>query len=131
MVVVEKAEKKEAPPKTAEKQEESVLKPEKPKDKQRPVSEIILHPKPSNLLTLLLQDKQWHTAALARESSQSYVYATELIKSFEKAGLISVSSPGRRKIVKLTEKGEKIAHSIDDILKLSSEEIAKPQQKTA
>ena len=128
--MMEKTEKKEAPLKIAEKQEELVLKPEKPKDKQRLVSEIILHPKPSNLLVLLLQDKQWHTAALARESGQSYVYATELIKSFEKAGLISVFSPGRRKIMKLTEKGEKIAHSIDDILKLSSEEAAKPQQKT-
>jgi len=131
MVEMEKAEKKETSQKIAEKQEESVLKPEKPKEKQRPLSEIILHPKPSKLLTLLLQDKQWHTAALARESGQSYVYATELIKSFEKAGIVSVSSPGRRKLVKLTEKGEKMAHSIDDILKLSSEEAAKPQQKTA
>jgi predicted transcriptional regulator len=130
MVETEKAEKKEAPLKTAEKQEEPILKKENPKEKQRMLFEIILHPKPSKLLTLLLQDKQWHTAALARESGQSYVYATELIKSFEKAGLISVSSPGRRKLVKLTEKGEKIAHSIDDILKLSSEEAAKPQQKT-
>jgi predicted transcriptional regulator len=131
MVETEKVEKKEALQKITEKQEEPTLKPERAKEKQRLLSEIILHPKPSNLLVLLLQDKQWHTAALARESGQSYVYATELIKSFEKAGLISVSSPGRRKIVKLTEKGEKIAHSIDDILKMSLEEIAKPQQKTA
>ena len=130
MVIVEKAEKKEIPLKIAEKQEEPILKLEKPKDRQRSVSEVILHPKPSNLLTLLLQDKQWHTAALARESNQSYVYATELIKLFETAGLVSVSSSGRRKIVKLTEKGEKIARSIEDILKLSSEEAAKPQQKT-
>jgi len=131
MVEMEKAEKKETPQKSAEKSEELIPKLETPKEKQRLLSEIILHPKPSRLLILLLQDKQWHTAALARESGQSYVYATELVKSFEKAGLISVSSPGRRKLVKLTEKGEKIAHSIDDILTLSFEEAAKPQQKTA
>jgi len=130
MVEMEKTEKKEAPQNTIEKQEEMVLKSKKPKEKQRLLFEIILHPKPSKLLTLLLQDKQWYTAALARESGQSYVYATELIKSFEKAGIVSVSSPGRRKLMKLTEKGEKIAHSITDILKLSSEEAAKPQQKT-
>ncbi|VVB73558.1 Uncharacterised protein [uncultured archaeon] len=131
MVETEKAEKKETAQRNAEKPEEQAVKQEKPREKERPLSEIILHPKPSKLLTLLLQDKQWHTAALARESGQSYVYATELVKSFEKTGIVSVSSPGRRKIIKLTEKGEKLAHSIDDILKMSSEEAAKLQQKTA
>jgi len=131
MVEAEKVEKKETLQKTVEKQEETPLKQEKPKERQRLLFEVILHPKPSKLLTLLLQDKRWHTAALARESGQSYVYATELIKYFEKTGLVSVSSLGRRKIVKLTEKGEKIAHFIDDIIQLSSEEAAKPQQKPA
>lgn len=141
MAEPEKIEKKETTQKDIEKVEEPVVKLEKPKEKQkekpRRLSEIILHPKPSQLLTLLLQEKQWHTAALARESGQSYVYATELIKVFEKEGLITISPIGRRKWVKLTERGEKIAHLIDDILNLSSpskppsEEAAKPQQKTA
>ena len=83
MVETEKVEKKEALQKITEKQEEPTLKPERAKEKQRLLSEIILHPKPSNLLVLLLQDKQWHTASLARDSYQSYVYATELVKIFE------------------------------------------------
>jgi predicted transcriptional regulator len=131
MAEAEKVEKREIPLKIVEKQEETPLKQETPKERQRPLSEIILHPKPSKLLTLLLQDKQWHIAALARESGQSYIYATELIKSFEKAGLVLISSPGRRKIVKLTERGENIAHLIDDIIQLSIEEATKPQPKTA
>jgi len=135
MVETEKVEKKETAQKNSEKiEEQPTAKTEKQakneKPKGRPVSEVILHPKPSNLLLLLLQDKQWHTAALARDSGQSYVYATELIKIFEKSGVISVSSSGRRRVVKLTEKGEHLAHSIEDIMKASTEE-PKPPQKTA
>lgn len=128
MVEIEKVERKEIAQKSGEKAEEQVVKVEKAKSKERPISEIILHPKPASIFLLLLQEKQWNIAALARDSNQSYVYATELIKTFEKSGLVSISSSGRRRIVKLTEKGGKLAHSIEEIMKASLEET-KPLQK--
>lgn len=130
---VEKVEKKETAPKNVEKIEEQPSKQEKvmhkaegvkekEEEKEKPKrssTEVILHKKPAKLITLLLQDKPWQTASLARESGQSYVYATNLIKTFESTGLISISLSGRRRMIKLTEKGERLAHLIDEIEKAS------------
>lgn len=88
--------------------------------RKRSLTEILLREKPSKLFLLLLQDKQWRLSILARESNQSYVYATELIKEFTAAGLISVNSNGRKRTLKLTEKGEKIAKALQGLVELSA-----------
>lgn len=92
----------------------------KTEPRKRSPIEILLREKPSKLFLLLLQDKQWRISMLARESNQSYVYATELIKQFEEAGLITVNTDGKRKEPRLTEKGEKLAKIIQELISLTT-----------
>ena len=83
--------------------------------------DILLHSKPSKLLVLLLDDtRSWYTSLLARESGQSYVYATNIIKVLKSREILSYTNKGRRKLIKLTEIGEKIAKALEEIIKLSS-----------
>lgn len=104
--------------------EETKLKPAKASS-----FEILFHKKPAALLTLLLQDKLWYPSALARESGQSYVYATKIVNQFEKDGLIVCTPKGKRRIVKLTEKGDKIARTINEISTILSSQTNQKIEK--
>jgi predicted transcriptional regulator len=126
MVELEKVEKKEI--KEIKEKEPKETK-EAPIPKERSLPEILLHTKPAKLLVLLLQDKQWNTASLARESGQSYVYATEMLKLFEKAGIISFVPMGKKRTAKLTEKGERAARLASDLFQLQAEATPKEQPK--
>ena len=106
----EKQEKKEEPVK----KEEKPLPEKDPKDKK--ISFLFKH-KPLKILLLLLQDKQWYSSLLARESGQSYVHATKIIASFEDMEIISSELAGKKRVIKLTEKGEKIARALEEIIK--------------
>ncbi|MEM2822232.1 MAG: hypothetical protein QXE64_01415 [Candidatus Pacearchaeota archaeon] len=55
---------------------------------------------------------------LSRESNQTYIYTTKIIKLFEKNNLVAIEKEKKKKIVKLTPKGEKIAKSISEIQEL-------------
>jgi len=107
----EKQEKKEE----TSKKEEKTPSPEKdPKDKK--ISSLFKH-KPLKILLLLLQDKQWYSSLLARESGQSYVHATKIIASLGDMDMVSSEFSGKKRVIKLTEKGEKIARALEEITK--------------
>ncbi len=130
MVEIEKKEAKETKEVKEPKDIKEQAKPQKTTGSAKPrlPQETLLHIKPARLITLLLQEKQWNTAALARESGQSYVYATELIKVFEQGGLVSVTTAGKRRVIKLTEKGEKTARLVFELLQLPTDEQQKVQK---
>jgi predicted transcriptional regulator len=77
---------------------------------------ILFHEKPMRLLLSLLQDKQWRISTLARESNQSYVYTTKLIKKFRDLGLLTINLNGKKKIIKLTENGEKLTKELQNLI---------------
>jgi len=91
---------------------------EKMEKVERNLKSLFFHIKPISILTLLLQQKSWYISELARESKQTYVYATKIIKILEKHNLLTISKEKKKKIVKLTEKGEKIAKMIEEISKI-------------
>lgn len=82
------------------------------------VKRLIFRMKPTKILLSLLQDKKLCISDLARESNQTYVYATRIIKYFEKSGLITIEKEKKKKIVKLTNKGEKVSKTISELLEL-------------
>jgi predicted transcriptional regulator len=90
----------------------------KPEKKKRPLSDILFHKKPSAILILLLQKKESYPAILARESKQSYVYASALIERFEIEGLVSCTKEGKNLVVRLTEKGEAVAQALSAAMTL-------------
>ncbi|VVC02724.1 Uncharacterised protein [Candidatus Bilamarchaeum dharawalense] len=77
---------------------------------------IFARPKPCRIM-LLLRDSEgsWHLSKLAKSSDTTYVYVTHLITMMQKNGLVIIEAKGKKRIVKLTEKGQKIANIINEL----------------
>lgn len=73
-------------------------------------------PKPCRIITTLLNTEgSWHLSKLAKSSDTTYVYVTKLITKLAKAGYVTIETKGKKRIVKLTEKGIKMAKAIDEL----------------
>jgi predicted transcriptional regulator len=110
-----KEEKQEKKEETSKKEEKPQLPEKDPKDAR--ISSLFKH-KPLKILLLLLQDKQWYPSLLARETGQSYVHATKILVTLENIDIVSSELAGKKRVIKLTEKGEKIARSLEEITKI-------------
>ena len=71
-------------------------------------------PKPCRIMTLL-RDNEMHLSKLAKSSDTTYVYVTRLVTSLQKEGLVAIEPKGKKKIVRLTEKGMKVANAIHEL----------------
>ncbi len=87
---------------------------------------LLVKPKPTSVL-LLLKDtsNEWYPSKLAREAGATYVYTTQLLSKFEKAGLVRFSFQGKTKMVTLTEKGVIVSTALEELVK----KIEPPEQK--
>lgn len=65
---------------------------------------------------ILLKDQQktWHLSKIARESGTTYVYITQLMSILATKGLVTLETMGKKRIVKLTEKGLKLANLLEE-----------------
>lgn len=79
--------------------------------------DVLLHPKNAIVLTSLKDDtRKWYAGSLARQSGLSYVYVTALLAIFEKEGVVDIKKEGKVRRVTLTEKGQKIATALDELV---------------
>lgn len=77
---------------------------------------IFARPKPCRIMTILRDsESSWHLSKLAKNSDTTYVYVTKLITTLAEGGLVTVEARGKKRIVKLTEKGMKVAKAIDEL----------------
>ncbi len=77
------------------------------------------------MLLLLLRDttKEWIISSLAKEVDMTYVHTLNILNHYYNLGIVEFENRGRRKIVKLTNKGVKVAGLLNEILEaLKSEE---------
>ncbi len=73
-------------------------------------------PKPCRILSLLRDaDTNWHLSKIAKESETTYVYVTKLVAALQKEGFVSVEPKGKKRVVKLTDKGMKAAKAIEEL----------------
>jgi predicted transcriptional regulator len=65
----------------------------------------------------ILRDSEtsWYLSKLAKNSDTSYVYVTKLVTTLVEEGLLSVEAKGKKRLVKLTEKGMEVAKAIDEL----------------
>lgn len=65
---------------------------------------------------VLLKDtnSSWHLSKIARYSGSTYVYITKLMSILEKKGFVTLETKGKKRLVKLTEKGLKLANLLDE-----------------
>ena len=84
--------------------------------KKGDVFEVFFRKKPAMLLLSLKKDaKSRYGSVLAKEVDCTYSHTVKILQEMEKAKLVVFQKQGRIKTIALTEKGMKIAESIQRI----------------
>lgn len=94
--------------------------------------ELFLREKPvALLLCLKKQEGEPSLSTLVAESKMTYVYLMELIPKLKSASLITEEKKGKRKVLKLTEKGLAVASLFEELKKKEnvglSSQVKEPQ----
>lgn len=77
---------------------------------------VFARPKPCRIMMLLRDGEiSWHLSKLAKSSDTTYVYVTKLISTLHKSGFVTIEARGKKRIVKLTEKGMKVAKALEEL----------------
>ncbi|MFH2105639.1 MAG: hypothetical protein ABII22_00115 [Candidatus Micrarchaeota archaeon] len=78
--------------------------------------DLLVKSKTASILVALKDPNlNWHLSKIARETKTTYVFVTHMVKLFNQGGLVVIETKGKKKLVKLTEKGAKLANLIDQI----------------
>lgn len=73
-------------------------------------------PKPCRIMMLLRDgETSWHLSKLAKSSDTTYVYVTKLISSLHREGFVTIEARGKKRVVKLTDKGMKVAKAVEEL----------------
>lgn len=73
-------------------------------------------PKPCRIITTLRDtDSNWHLSKIAKSSDTTYVYVTKLISRMQEKGLVSIEVKGKKRMVRLTEKGIGVANLVHEL----------------
>ena len=83
--------------------------------KDRTVPKLFMRTKPVRLLSSLTAGPKYATI-LSKEVDCTYSHTVKLLDLFKDFGLVNFEKKGRIKIVKLTDNGEDIAHSIETVM---------------
>jgi predicted transcriptional regulator len=77
---------------------------------------LFARPKPCSIMTTLKDpNSTWYLSKLATATGTTYVYVTKLVSRLEKDGYLQVEPKGKKRMVKLTEKGLLVANAIADL----------------
>lgn len=77
---------------------------------------LFLRLKPCRVLVLLKESDSKYISELAKESGATYVHITKLLRKLEKAEIVTITKNGKKRMVKLTDKGSKIAAAISEAM---------------
>jgi predicted transcriptional regulator len=87
--------------------------------KEKLASRLFLRSKPVKLLISLKSGPKYATI-LSKEVDCTYSHTVKLLDQFKNYGLVEFEKKGRIKIIKLTDDGEDLAHSVEgSLMKLS------------
>lgn len=78
--------------------------------------QLFARPKPCRILVLLREPETvWHLSKLAKGSDTTYVYVTKLMTELSKRGIVTIEAKGKKRLVRLTDKGAKVANAIFEL----------------
>lgn len=94
------------------------------------LSQVFFNEKPVRVLAALAkQDRVWYASTICKEIDCTYPHMVKILGIFEKYGIITSEEHGRIKIIRLTEKGNYLAHDMEGILILLDQlEGEKPEE---
>jgi len=85
-------------------------------EKKKDIFEVFFRRKPAMILVTLRKSlKSRYGSVLAKEVDCTYSHAVKILQEMEKAKLVDFLKQGRIKMIKLTEKGNKVAEYIERI----------------
>ncbi len=91
---------------------------------------IILKQKQAKIIALLKDTSQtWYISTLAKASGTTYVHSCNFLSTCEALGLTSSERHGKLKLIKLTDKGLKLADFIININSLVNVPMQAPQEQ--
>jgi len=77
---------------------------------------VFARPKPCRILSLLRDaESTWHLSKIAKSSDTTYVYVTQLMSHLAKNGLVTIEAKGKKRVVRLTERGMRVAKAIEEL----------------
>jgi len=76
------------------------------------IKDTLLHTKPVGILLALADSPEKYASIVAKEVDCTYPHTLKILSIYEKHGLVEFEKEGRIKRVKLTGKGEEIAHDL-------------------
>ncbi len=83
---------------------------------------VFARPKPCRIMvTLRNSEEPLHLSKIAKGTDTTYVYVTQLVSKLAEQGYVSVEAKGKKRMVRLTEKGVKVANAIDELNKWLTE----------
>lgn len=77
---------------------------------------VFLRPKPCKVIVLLKDSNTKYISELAKESGATYVHTTKLLRKLEENEIVTIEQNGKKRMVKLTEKGNKIASALNEVM---------------
>lgn len=83
--------------------------------KEKSVTRLFLRPKPVKLIISLKSGPKYATI-LSKEVDLTYSHTVKLLDNFRNYNLVDFEKKGRIKMVKLTDEGEDLAHSLEGAL---------------
>ncbi len=93
------------------------------------MNNIILKQKQTRILLALRDTNQnWYISSLAKASNTTYVHACNFLATCEALGITSSEKHGKLKIIKLTEKGIRLADLVININVILAQEHQKQQE---
>ena len=78
----------------------------------------VLKEKPvRTLVSLAKKDRVWYASMLCKEIDCTYPHMINILNTFENEGLTESEGQGRIRVIRLTEKGEDLAHDFENVIR--------------
>lgn len=96
--------------------------------KEEDLEQMFLNKKPVDLLIELEKhDNRNYASALSKDADVTYSHTVKCLQRMEKYGLVEFERKGRKKEVNLTNRGDKIAGDLFDLMKTMTEDGGKDE----
>jgi len=78
---------------------------------------LILHDKPTGIIMSLKGSEGKYASVLSKENDCTYTHTLKILGILEENDIITSSKEGRIKFIKLTDKGEDVAHELEGLVR--------------
>ncbi len=76
---------------------------------------IFLRKRSKDIMLALAEKDEWYIYELALKVASTYAHIFNIVKKLQQLGLVETVKKGRKRFIKLTDKGKKLAQLIKEI----------------